>query len=120
MDEIINAPFLKGQKVVALKTSKVAPVFKGCVYTVAFCAKSECCGRWIVGIEEAKSNQDISACGQCGRDFYHSGYFVYCGLSKFFAPLVENYDDATAEILEKFAPCEGGKVDKKIKELETV
>jgi hypothetical protein len=94
-----NPPFFIGQKVVVLKRLFIARKRKG--DTVFILKIIQCkCGRWLVDI----GGKDKDGClfdVTCYCSTVYDDNIMWID-SLFFAPIQENYSDATAEILEKF------------------
>lgn len=95
----MEAPFTIGQRVVALKTSKVTfgqQLVKGNIYTIEGCIYMGCCKKWKVYIRELPSQPEMSLwC--CGFNT-HKHHQYRSAYAEYFAPIVTQYSDITAEL----------------------
>lgn len=105
-----NAPFAIGQKVVVTDLAHTGKVY------APWLIKPGMIGE-VLYMEYAESYTQYGPCDWYVETSLHPGV-VY--LKNFFAPIQSVYSDATAEILEKYQPCEGGSVDVPVKEVKEV
>ena len=101
MKDNSTAPFKVGQRVVCIKSHSLKIVVKGNTYPIKGLSKCKC-GSWSVDIGEiiSKKKWDYLRCYGCGVLEKNEGTMWFA--SALFAPIQEQYTDATAEIIEKF------------------
>src|SRR5688572_6234385 len=97
----MEQPFYVGQKVVALRSSKIPhPIQKGDIVTIAEIKRCSCHRKWFVSIEEFPlDNPDNYKAQCCGYRFSHFGSHY-----DNFAPLPPAYENISAELAKDATP----------------